>query len=140
MSSVWIDERINAMYSHVRSQTLSALKSKYPKLYFTMNSAENTETKLPSVYMLFDYSERQSTLDGGVINAVYMTVRTHIKAADDSTQGDKAAREVNAKVRDELCRLGFITSGGSLPVSSSGTKEIVSNYQRVVGNDDPLII
>lgn len=140
MSSVWIDKRINEIFSHVRTQTLIALRSTYPKLYFTMNASENTTAKLPTVYMLFDYAERQSTLDGGVINAVYMTCRTQISVADDSTQGDSAAREVNAKVRDELCKLGFITSGGTLPTVSNGTKVLIANYQRVVGFNDPLII
>ena len=140
MSSKWIDDRINDMYSFVRSRTMSELKSKYSDLYFTMDASENTSAKFPTVYMFFDFVERQSTLDGGVINAVYMTCRTQISVKDDSSQGDPTAREVNAKVRDELCKLGFITSGGALPTKSGDVKLLIANYQRVVGYDDPLII
>lgn len=140
MSSEWIDKRINAIYSHVRSRTISKFKSKYPDIRFTQDDADNVDAVFPTVYMLFDFSERQSTLDGGVINSVYMTVRTQTYVKDDSSQGSNTAREVNAKVRDELCSLGFITSGGTIPTKSSGTKVLISNYQRVVGFNDPLII
>lgn len=140
MSSDWIDKRINAVYSHVRSRTISKFKSKYPNIRFTQDDADNVEAVFPTVYMLFDFAERQSTLDGGAINAVYMTVRTQIYVKDDSSQGSNAARDVNAKVRDELCKLGFITSGGSIPTKASGTKVLISNYQRVVGFNDPLVI
>ena len=140
MSSEWIDKRINAMYSHVRSRTISKFRDKYPDINFSQDDAENTNAKFPTVYMLFDYTERQSTLDGGVINAVYMTVRTQVSVKDDSSQGNNAAREVNAKVRDELCNLGFIISGGSIPTKSGGVKVLSSNYQRMVGFNDPLTI
>lgn len=140
MSSIWIDERINDMYSHVRSQTLSELKVKYPDLEFTQDDSENAPAKFPTVYMFFDIAERQSTLDGGVINGVYMTVRTKVSVKSDSSQNNDVAREVNAKVRDELCRLGFITSGGTIPVVSGGIKVLIANYQRAVGYNDPLII
>lgn len=140
MSSKWIEDKINDIYSHVRSRTLSEFKVKYSDLEFTMTSSENAPTKLPTVYMFFDFSERQSTLDGGVINAVYMTIRTQISVKDNSAQGDPAARELNTKVRDELCKLGFFTSGGALPTKSGDVKVLIANYQRVVGHDDPLII
>ena len=138
MSSKWIDDRINAMYSHVRSRTLSGLKSKYPDLNFTEDDTSNTKAKFPTVYMFFDWVSRQDTLDGGAINAVYMTCRTKVSVT--KSQGNNVAREVNAKVRDELGALGFIASGGNLPLQSGDVKEMVSNYQRVVGYDDPLTI
>ena len=140
MSSIWIDERINDIYSHVRSRTLSELKVKYTDLEFTQDDSENTPTHFPTVYMLFDAVERQSTLDGGVINGVYMTVRTKVYVKNDSSQNNDVAREVNAKVRDELCKLGFFTSGGTIPTISGGVKVIIANYQRAVGYNDPLII
>ena len=138
MSSIWIEKRINAIYSHVRSRTLSALKSKYSDLRFTDDDAENTSAKFPTVYMFFDWVERQSTLDGGAINAVYMTVRTKVSVT--KAQGNNVAREVNTKVRDELCSLGFVTSGSPIPTQSGDVKQINANYQRVVGYDDPLTI
>lgn len=138
MSSIWIEDRINAIYSHVRSRTLSELKSKYSDLTFTQDDSENVKAKFPTVYMFFDTIERMSTLDGGAINAVYMTIRTKVSVT--KAQGNNVAREVNAKVRDELCSLGFITSGSPIPTVSGDTKQINSNYQRVVGHDDPLII
>ena len=138
MSSKWIDDRINAMYSHVRSRTLSALKSKYPDLNFTEDDTSNTKAKFPTVYMFFDWTERQSTLDGGVINAVYMQCRTQISVT--KAQGNNVAREVNTCVRDLLTELGFKTSGGTLPIQSGDVKIMVTNYQREVGFSDPLII
>ena len=138
MSSIWIEDRITAIYSHVRSRTLSELKSKYSDLNFTEDDSENVKAKFPTVYMFFDWTERQSTLDGGVINAVYMTVRTKVSVT--KAQGNNVAREVNAKVRDELCSLGFIISGSPIPTVSGDVKVINSNYQRVVGHDDPLTI
>lgn len=140
MSSEWIDKRINAIYSHVRSRTISKFKSKYPDIRFTQDDAENIDAIFPTVYMFFDFVERQSTLDGGVINAVYMTIRTQVSVKDDSSQGNNTAREINAKVRDELCGLGFFTSSGAIPTRSGGIKILVANYQRMVGHDDPLII
>lgn len=139
MSSSWIDTRIDSIYTRVKKQVTDELKSTYPDITFTMDDAENTDAKFPTVYMFFDWSERMSTLDGGAINGVYMTLRTQISAQNNS-QGIKAARRVNARVRDELCELGFITSGSPLPTRSGDVKVINANYQRVVGYDDPLII
>ena len=136
MSSIWIDERINKIFSHVRNKTKSEYKSKYPDLNFTMDDSENTSAKFPTVYMFFDTTERQSTLDGGAINAVYMTVRTQVSVT--KTQGNNAAREVNAKVRDELVSLGFLASGSPIPTVSGDVKVINANYQRMVGFNDPI--
>ena len=105
---------------------------------FTEDDTSNTKAKFPTVYMFFDWVSRQDTLDGGAINAVYMTCRTKVSVT--KAQGNNVAREVNAKVRDELGALGFIASGGNLPLQSGDVKEMVSNYQRVVGYDDPLTI
>ena len=140
MSSVWIEDRIDRIFSRVMHKSINALESEYPDINFTQDDSENIDAKFPTVYMFFDTAERMSTLDGGVINAVYMTCRTQISVKDDSSQGDPTAREVNAKVRDELCKLGFITSGGALPTKSGDVKVLIANYQRVVGHDDPLII
>ena len=136
MSSIWIDERINKIFSHVRNKTKTALKEKYPDLNFTQDDSENTSAKFPTVYMFFDFAERGSTLDGGVINAVYMTVRTQVSVT--KTQGNNAAREVNAKVRDELINLGFIASGSPIPTVSGDVKVINADYQRIIGFNDPL--
>lgn len=136
MSSIWIDERINKIFSHVRNKTQSALKEKYPDLNFTQDDSENTSAKFPTVYMFFDIAERMSALDGGAINAVYMTVRTQVYVT--KTQGNNAAREVNAKVRDELVNLGFIASGSPIPTVSGDIKVINANYQRMVGYNDPI--
>ena len=138
MSSKWIDERINTIYTRVKRNTVNALKSKYPDITFTQDDSENTDAVFPTVYMFFDWIERGSTLDGGVINAVYMTVRT--KVSVDGAQNNNVAREVNTKVRDELCKMLFVTSGSPIPTRSGGIKEINANYQRVIGFDDPLII
>ena len=136
MSSIWIDERINKIFSHVRNKVKTALKEKYPELNFTQDDSENTKAKFPTVYMFFDTSERQSTLDGGVINAVYMAIRTQVCVS--KTQGNNAAREVNAKVRDVLSELGFIASGSPIPTVSGDVKVINANYQRMVGYNDPF--
>ena len=136
MSSIWIDERINKIFSHVRNKVKTALKEKYPELNFTQDDSENTKAKFPTVYMFFDFAERGSTLDGGVINAVYMTVRTQVSVT--KTQGNNAAREVNAKVRDELINLGFIASGSPIPTVSGDVKVINADYQRIIGFNDPL--
>lgn len=136
MSSIWIDERINKVFSHVRNKVKSELKTKYPDLNFTQDDSENVNAKFPTVYMFFDTSERQSTLDGGVINSVYMTVRTQVSVT--KTQGNNAAREVNAKVRDELVGLNFIASGSPIPTVSGDVKVINANYQRMVGYNDPI--
>jgi hypothetical protein len=136
MSSIWIDERINKIFSHVRNKVKSALKDVYPDLTFTQDDSENAEAHFPTVYMFFDFAERGTTLDGGAINAVLMTVRTRISVT--KTQGNNAAREVNAKVRDELISYGFIASGSPIPTVSGDVKVINSNYQRVIGFNDPI--
>lgn len=139
MSSSWIDTRENSIFTHVKKQVTDELGSKYPNLTFTTNDAENTGATFPTVYMFFDWVERGSTLDGGVINAVYMTVRTQVSAQNNS-QGVSAAKKVNTSVRDVLCSLGFITSGSPIPTTLGDVKQINANYQRIVGHDDPLII
>ena len=139
MSSAWIDTRIDRIFTHVKSEVINDLGSTYKDLNFTTDDSENTDAKFPTVYMFFDWTERMSTLDGGVINGVYMTIRTQV-SAQNNANGIKAVRKVNARVRDELCRLGFITSGSPIPTRSGDVKIINSNYQRVIGNDDPLII
>ena len=134
MSSIWIEDRIDKIYSHVKNKTVKALKSKYPDINFTQDDSENDKAQFPTVYMFFDTTERMSTLDGGVINAVYMTVRTTVSVT--KTDGNDADREVNATVRDELVNLGFIASGSPIPTVSGGIKAINANYQRIVGYND----
>ena len=137
MSSTWIEDRIDSIYSRVKHETIDKLSTTYPDINFTQDDSENVDAKFPTVYMFFDAIERGSTLDGGVINAVYMTIRTKVSAS--KSQGNDVAREVNAVVRDELCALHFITSGSPIPTTSGDVKVINSNYQRVVGFNDPLI-
>ena len=139
MSSSWIDTRENSIFTYVKNYVKDELGSKYPDLTFTTNDAENTGAKFPTVYMFFDWVERQSTLDGGAINAVYMTIRTQVSAQNNS-QGFTAAKKVNTSVRDALCSLGFITSGSPIPTTSGDVKAINANYQRIIGHDDPLTI
>jgi len=136
MSSVWIDKRIDKIFSRVKNKTTNALKSKYPDINFTQDDSENVNAKFPTVYMFFDTVERMSTLDGGVINSVYMTIGVQISVT--KTQGNNAAREVNTKVRDELVNLGFRASGSPIPTVSGDVKVINSNYQRMVGYNDPF--
>ena len=136
MSSRWIDDRINTIFTRVKNHTVSALKSKYPDINFTQDDSENTDPKFPTVYMFFDTEERESTLDGGVINAVYMTIR--VKVSVTKVQGNNVARDVNAKVRDELCALYFMASGSPIPTVSGDVKVVFSNYQRLLGYNDPL--
>ena len=136
MSSIWIEDRINSIFTLVKDHTIKAFKTKYPALNFTQDDSENTNAQCPTVYMFFDSQERESTLDGGVINAVYMTIRTKVSVT--KVQGNNVAREVNAKVRDELCALGFMTSGSPIPTVSGDVKLIFSNYQRLLGYNDPL--
>ncbi len=136
MSSQWIEDRIDAIFSRVWNKTEEALISDYPDLNFTQDDSENDLAKFPTVYMFFDVAERMSTLDGGAINGVYMTVRTQVSVT--KTQGNDAAREVNAKVRDELVNLGFVASGSPIPTVSGDVKVINANYQRMVGYNDPI--
>ena len=136
MSSKWIDDRINAIFTRVKNNTVKEFKTKYPDINFTQDDSENTNAKFPTVYMFFDTEERGTTLDGGVINAVYMTVRAKVSVT--KVQGNNVARDINAKVRDELCALGFITSGSPIPTVSGDVKVIFSNYQRMLGYNDPL--
>ena len=41
MSSIWIEDRIDKIYSHVKNKTVKALKSKYPDINFTQDDSEN---------------------------------------------------------------------------------------------------
>ena len=136
MSSAWIDKRIDKIFSRVKNKTTSALKTKYPDINFTQDDSENTSAKFPTVYMFFDIAERMSTLDGGAMNGVYMTIRTQVCVT--KTQGNNAAREVNTKVRDELSKLFFSASGSPIPTVSGDIKVINANYQRMVGYNDPI--
>ena len=136
MSSIWIEDRIDKIFSRVMHKTVEEFETEYPDINFTQDDSENIEAQFPTVYMFFDTAERMSTLDGGVMNAVYMTIRT--KVAVTKTQGNDVAREVNAKVRDELVTLGFQASGSPIPTVSGDVKVIYSNYQRLVGYNDPF--
>lgn len=136
MSSIWIEDRIDRIFSRVMHKSIDALESEYPDINFTQDNSENIDAKFPTVYMFFDTAERMSTLDGGVINAVTMTVRTKVSVT--KTQGNDAAREVNAIVRDELVKLGFMASGSPIPTISGDVKVINANYQRLVGYNDPF--
>ena len=133
----WIEDRIDSIYSRVKHETIDVLSTEYPDLNFTQDDSENVDAKFPNVYMFFDVIERGNTLDGGVINAVYMTVRTKVSVT--KAQGNDVAREVNAVVRDELKKLFFIASGSPIPTTSGDVKVINANYQRVIGYDDPII-
>ena len=136
MSSTWIDSRIDKIYSRVKHKVTNALKKNYPDINFTQDDSENTSAKFPTVYMFFDTAERMATLDGGAINAVYMTIRTQVSVT--KTQGNEAAREVNTAVRDELVNLGFIASGSPIPTVSGDVKVINADFQRIVGYNDPF--
>lgn len=137
MSSKWINERENGIYSRVKSKVKVAIGTKYPDLNFTMDDSENIKPKFPSVYMYFDAIERGQTLDGGTINAVYMNVRTQVSVT--KAQGNDVAREVNAYVCDELKKLGFYVSGSPIPTTSGDTKIISQDYGRVIGYNDPIL-
>ena len=134
----WVEDRIDEIYSRVKTRTIEALKTTYPDINFTSDDSEDTLAKFPNVYMYFDVTERGQTLDGQTINAVYMTVRTKVSAS--KSQGNKVAKNVNAKVREEMKKLCFIVSGSPIPTTLGDVKIINSNYGRVVGHDDPLII
>ena len=136
MSTTWIEDRIDSIYSRVKHKVIDELSESYPEINFTEDDSENTDAKFPTVYMFFDTAERGTTLDGGVINAVYMTIRTKVSVT--KAQGNDVCREVNALVRDELKALHFITSGNPIPTVSGDVKVINANYQRVIGHDDPL--
>lgn len=136
MSSTWINERIDSIYSRVASKVTASLGTKYPDLNFTMDDSENIDPKFPTVYMYFDTSERGQTLDGGVINAVYMTVSVQVKVTTE--QGVDVAKEVNAAVRDVMSFMYFITSGSPIPTTSGDVKVINSNYSRLIGFNDPI--
>jgi hypothetical protein len=134
---MWIEDRIDRIYSRVKHETIDKLWSKYPDINFTQDDSENVDAKFPTVYMFFDSTERGQTLDGGVVNAVYMTIRTKVSVS--KAQGNDAAREVNAVVRDELKKLFFTASGSPIPTTSGDVKVINANYQRLIGHNDPLI-
>lgn len=99
-----------------------------------MDDSENIDPKFPTVYMYFDVTERGQTLDGGAINAVYMTVQTQVKVT--SKQGNDVAIEVNVAVRDAMKDLLFVASGSPIPTTSGDVKVINSNYGRVLGAND----
>ena len=134
----WVEDRINQIYSRVKSKTITTLKTTYPDINFTMDDSENTPAKFPNVYMYFDVTERGQTLDGQTVNAVYMTVRTKVSAS--KSQGNVVAQKVNAEVRDEMKLLMFNVSGSPIPTTLGDVKIINANYGRVIGHDDPLII
>ena len=134
----WIEDRIDQIYSRVKSKTITALKDEYPDINFTMDDSENTDAKFPNVYMFFNVVERGQTLDGQAINAVFMTVRTKVSAS--KAQGNTVAQKVNDKVRDEMKLLYFDASGVPIPTTLGDVKQINANYGRVLGSQDPLII
>lgn len=115
---------------------MSELYTKYNDLNFTMDDSEDVDPKFPTVYMYFDALERGMTLDGGAINAVYMTVRTQVKVT--SAQGNDVAIEVNTVLRDAMKTMRFVASGSPIPTTSGDIKVINSNYGRVLGYNDPL--
>ena len=137
MSSIWINDRIEGIYSRVASKVTASLGTDYPDLNFTMDDSENIDPQFPTVYMYFDASERGQTLDGGVVNAVYMTVQTQVKVTTE--QGNEVAQIVNAAVRDELKTLFFTASGSPIPTTSGDVKVINSNYARLIGHNDPIL-
>ena len=134
----WVEDRINEIFTRVKTKTIKALKKEYPDLNFTMDDSENTDAKFPSVYMFFSAAERGQTLDGQAINAVFMTVRTTVSTT--KAQGNVVAQKVNAKVRDEMKLLRFDASGSPIPTTMRDVKQINANYGRIIGHDDPLII
>ena len=134
MSSIWINDRIESIYTRVKSKVMTSLHTTYPDLNFTMDDSENIDPKFPTVYMYFDVTERGQTLDGGAINAVYMTVQTQVKVT--VKQGNDVAIEVNVAVRDAMKDLLFVASGSPIPTTSGDVKVINSNYGRVLGVDD----
>ena len=136
MSSKWIDERENSIFTRVKNEVLKGLRSKYSDLNFTTDDSENVVAKFPSVYMRFEVVERGQTLDGGTINAVYMICQTKVSVT--KAQGNTVAKEVNASVCDELKKLLFSVSGSAVPTTSGDIKEINQNYARVLGYNDPL--
>lgn len=136
MSSKWIREKENKVFSHVKNKVTKALKTKYPDIYFTMDDWGNTEAKFPSVYMSFSFVEGMKTLDGGTINGGIMTIHTQTRVT--KTQGNNVAVEVDEMVCDELKKFLFSVSGDSTPTVAGDTKTIETNYSRSVGFNDPF--
>lgn len=134
----WVADMQTTVYSRAKGILMSKLKSKYPSLNITQDDANNTYTKLPTIYIAFvNTSERGQTLDGTSINAVSMTAEVHVKTTAD--QGALGNSEIAWEAVEAFKTMGFTATMPPMGTSDyDGVYESVSRFQRVIGQGDVI--
>ena len=136
----WVYDRQISIYSRVNALLLSKLTKKHRDLNFniTMDNAQSTSAKFPTVYITFiGADERGQTLDGKNINAVNMTVEVHVLTT--KSQGASLNSEIAWEATEAFKSMGFTATMPNIPLGNSeSVYESVSRYSRIIGQDDVL--
>lgn len=137
MSSRWVNDVQTQIYSIVKAKTISALKNKYPDIFFTQEDDVRINPKFPTVYINFlQPIEKGKDLVGVDINGINLTIQAEITT--NKSQGMTGARDVAYEVLDHLKELGF---SGNMPAFEQNTtdiKRMTMRVSRIIGYNDIL--
>ena len=138
MSSTWIFDSENVIYTVVKKRVSTALLTAYPSLRFTSDDDNATDTQFPTVYIhwLPGY-EMARELKNTEINAAQCDVQ--IEVYTNREQGQKSAKEVMAEVIQNFVILGFeIYQMPEFLSTGNDTKRMVARARRTLASGDTL--
>lgn len=136
--SIWIDEAQNRIYTIVRTRSMSALKTSYPDIRFTMDDGSSTETKFPTVYIHYlPFAEFGENLECDGINGVMCGVQIDVTVSKE--QGRTVANKVIYEVIDQFSKLGFrLVLSPEFQSTGNETKFCLSRMRRNICWDDKI--
>ena len=140
MSSTWVIDAENKIFTTIRYKVLEVLEETYPDLYFT-RSQKNDELPnnlYPAVYIHFSEIERGKDLQGNSINAVLMSMTIDVTASE--SMGIESVREVIYECLD--IAKGYFSFGTEMMpeeiTQDTDTERMVCKLARIIGFNDIL--
>lgn len=134
LSSSWVFDLQDKIYSRLDAVCTAKLSSKYPDLNVTMDSHKVNGAKFPNVYLHFlSPVEAGKDLVGQDVNAVYLTADIIVTVT--SAQKMEVAREVTQVVVDCMKDMRFAASLSEFRDTDTEYRT-VSRFARFIGNEE----
>lgn len=136
MSSIWVSDVENEIYTIVKTRASKKLKSKYADIRFTTESESQSSTHFPTVYIHYEPSDtRARSLSGGTVAAFICAATLEVTCSKD--QGQKSASSVIYEVIDQFLKLGFnVQQTPDFIPTGNGTVRIKARVERLLGSGD----
>ena len=136
MSSIWVNDAENEIFTIVKTRASKKLKSRYADILFTTESESQGTPKFPTVFVHFEPSaSRSNSLSGGSIAAFNCVATLDVTCSKD--QGQQGASRVIFEVIDQFLKLGFnVQQTPDFIATGNGTVKIKARVERLLGSGD----